>query len=96
MAYFNDRDLIDRGDTIGVHCARKLIPLGGAHAWPFASCRRYLPWYYSSLLVSGRQPIMSLPAPVTEATRSGPQRPQRGNANAVRMKLRPVSVMETK
>jgi hypothetical protein len=96
MAYFNDRDLIDRGNTVGGNCARKLIPLGGAHAWPFASCRRYLPWYYSSLLVRGRQPIMSLPAPVTETTRSGPQRPQRGNANAVRMKLRPVSVTEVK
>ena len=93
MAYFNDRDLIDRGMTLGGNCARKLIPLGGAHAWPFASCRRYLPWYYSSLLVSGRKPIMSLPVPVAEAPRSGPQR---GIANAVRMKLRPVSVTDTK
>ena len=93
MAHFNDRDLIDRGVSLGVTSARKLIPLGGAHSWPFASCRRYLPWYYSSLLVRGRQPIMSLPAPVTEATRSGPQR---GNANPVRMKLRPISSMKTK
>ena len=95
MAYFSDRDLNNRGLVLGANCARKLIPLGGAHAWPFASCRRYLPWSYSALLVRGRQPTMSLPVPATEEARSWPQR-QSGNANAVRMKLRLVSSMETK
>ena len=80
MAYFRDRD-----SSPTVNSARKLIPLGGAHAWPFVSCRRYLPWFYSVLLLRGRQPLMSLPVPPPEMPR--PQ-PGRGIATEVRMKQR--------
>ena len=78
MAYFRDRDLSPN------HCgARKLVPLGDAHTWPFASCRRFLPWYYSVLLLRGRHPVMSLPVPTAELCRAQLQRPM---PNAVKMK----------
>jgi|GEM_PF-2903885 len=78
MAYFRDRD------PSSAHCgARKLVPLWDAHSWPFASCRRYLPWYYSVLLLQGRHPVMSLPVPPPELGKTQLPRPM---LNAVKMK----------
>ncbi len=78
MAYFRDRDCKQK--HFG---ARKLVPLGDAHSWPFVSCRRYLPWYYSFLLLKGHHPVMSLPVPPPEIQRPQFERP---TPTVVRMK----------
>ena len=74
-----------RNSVHGPFAACKLIPLGGAHYWPFASCRRYLPWFYSALLMRGRQPLMSLPVLPVESHRG---QDHRGQATPVRKNLR--------